>query len=235
MCGTMNKERAQSCKYCGYLFEDPSNQSVWTSTNSGYPPSQQKEEQPPSSIATIPPASASDGFHIPPSSTTLSGSPLFVVSKPLLASILPSIGYLVFFLLLSSITTISFDSIALIAVFVLILFLPVLFTPRKYEFYDSSVRIHKTIGGDSEILYSEMAIYDRPIGRRPKIFLSVPGRRGPMAIPGNPMNKELGEDLNQFLRKKVKKYTPQSGNQQKSTGPSDADTTMSTDDDTAMS
>ncbi|MGI0079369.1 MAG: zinc ribbon domain-containing protein, partial [Nitrososphaerales archaeon] len=27
MCGTMNKERAQSCKYCGYLFENPSNQS----------------------------------------------------------------------------------------------------------------------------------------------------------------------------------------------------------------
>ena len=230
MCGTMNDQNAQSCKYCGYLFENLSSPGVKTSSSSSYFPSaQEKEQQPPSNSNIFPPPSASDTFGIPQSSTTFTGSPLFVVSRSLLASIAPAIIYLVFISSFTSITNFDPFSIVLLAVFILVAILPVLFTPRKYEFHDGLLRIHKIIGGDSEFSYSDMAIYDYSIGRRPRILLSVAGRRGPLVIPGNPMNKELGEDLNQFLSKKLKKYTPQSGNQQQSAGSSDTDAEMNAD------
>ncbi len=93
--------------------------------------------------------------------------------------------------------------------------------------------MHKIIGGDSEIPYTGLEVYDYRAGRKPRIVLSAAGQRRPIVISGNPMNKELGEDLNQFLSKKVKKYIPQSRNQQQSTPSSDTDTATNTNDDDA--
>jgi hypothetical protein len=53
-----------------------------------------------------------------------------------------------------------------------------------------------------------------------------------IAIPGNPTNSALGEDLNQFLQKKLKKYDPHPGSPQQSKPSSDTGTADNTDDDT---
>ena len=231
MCGTSNDQSAQSCKYCGFLFEDFGNQGISTGSGSSHPLPQQQEEQPPS-INTIPAPSPTDTFGMS-SSTTSAGTPLFTVSKSLLGSIGPSIAYLVFILFFATTTSFSSLSIAIVVIFVLIAILPVLFSPRKYEFYDSLLRMHKIIGGDSEIPYTGLEVHDYRAGRRPRIVLSAAGQRRPIVISGNPMNKELGEDLNQFLSKKVKKYIPEPGNQQQSTPSSDTDTATNTNDDDA--
>ena len=95
----------------------------------------------------------------------------------------------------------------------MIAFAPLLFTTRKYEFFDDSLRMSKVIGGSSEILYSDLEILDHSKGRRPQIILATVGQRRRILIPGNPTNGELGEDLNQFLQKKLKKYDPLSREQ----------------------
>jgi hypothetical protein len=209
MCGTKNNEDATSCKSCGYIFEDFS-----TSDVSNFASSVSTPEQP-----TATPPLDTDSFSDTsiPASTD---SPLFVVSRSLLGSVLPLVIYLLFILFFGLLSSPVF--IGLIAIFVLMTIVPVLTSPRKYEFYDSSLRIHKIIGGDSEIAYSNLTLYESPKGRRAQIVLAVEGQRRPMIISGNPMNNELREDLNQFLEKKLKKYNPKPS-EQESTQDADAE------------
>jgi hypothetical protein len=214
MCNTLNDQNAQSCKYCGYIFEDYSN------TRTDNSPSPQWEQP---SIDNFPPPTA-DTFTEPSSPTVSTSAPLFVVSKSLLGSILPGIIYLVFILLFTTASGFSVYSLGVVALFILIAFIPNLFTPRKYEFYDNSLRINKIIGKDSEISYSESEIHDQPMKRRPRIILTVVGQRRTIVIPGNPSNAQLGEDLNQFLQKKLKKHDQKPSNQQQSTSSTDART-----------
>jgi hypothetical protein len=89
----------------------------------------------------------------------------------------------------------------------------------------------KIIGRDSEIPYSELEIRDYSKGRRPRIILSAAGQGRSIVIPGNPTNGELGEDLNQFLQKKLKKFDPHSGTPQQSKPSWDTGTTDYTSDD----
>ena len=72
----------------------------------------------------------------------------------------------------------------------------------------------KVIGGSSEIPYSDLEILDYSKGRKPQIILETMGQRRRILIPGNPTNAVLGEDLNQFLQKKLKKYDPHPREQQ---------------------
>ena len=228
MCGTSNDQNAQSCKYCGFLFEDFGNAGIRTSGDRSNPIPPPQQEQPPS-INTIPSREDNFGMSTSPTST---GTPLFTVSKSLLGSIVPSIVYLVFILFVTTTTSFSLLSVAFIAIFILISVLPALFTPRKYEFYDSLLRMHKIIGGDSDIPYTSLEVRDYRAGRRPQIALLSAEQKRPIVIPGNPANKELGEDLNQFLSKKLKKSNPQAGDQQQSTLSSDTVGAMNTNDDT---
>lgn len=198
MCDTMNDQNAQSCKYCGYIFEDFSNTSVSNITP-------QQWQQPSSNIFSSPPPT--DAIPIQPTAST--GSPLFIISKSILSSLAPGIVYLVFVAIFSTASGFSVYSLGVIVIFILVAAVPVLFTPRKYEFYDGSLRITKIIGGASEISYSDLEIHDYPMKRRPRIILSTIGPRRSIIIPGNPTNGELGEDLNQFLRKKLRKYGTQ--------------------------
>jgi hypothetical protein len=209
MCGTQNDQNAESCKYCGYIFENFSSPGV---SAPGW--SRPKQEQAPSANLDL--AQPSDAASTFPSTPTMipTGSALFVVSRSLLTSLLPAIFYLAFIIFTNAISSLDILSIALIAVFFLIAAVPVLFTPRKYEFYEGSLRIHKTVGRDSEIPYSNLMLYDVTMGRRQQIVLSVEGQRRQILIPGNPKNQELGQDLKQFLEQRVKKYNPQAGNEQ---------------------
>jgi hypothetical protein len=162
-----------------------------------------------------------------PTATISSGSPLFVVSKSLLASIIPSIAYLLFIIVISSYSSVSLFSLLLIIVLIGASVVPILFTPRKYEFSDDSLRIHKIIGGDKEFQYADLAIYDSPMSRRSQLMLSAAGQRRPIVIPGNPTNKELGMDLKQFLSSKLKK--PETGQNPKQESPNDVEPSTDTD------
>jgi hypothetical protein len=199
MCGTKNDERAHSCSYCGYIFEDFSSQTD-TLSNSFATAAQNQPQV--NTVDTKPP---------------LAGSPLFVVSRSLLSSLSLAIVYLVvivFFGLYSSVYFIIF-----VAFFLLLAVMPILLTPRKYEFFDTSLKIHKIVGGDTEISYSDLTLNESQAGRRrPQIVLSVEGERRMILIPGNPSNNELGLNLNEFLEKNVKKPKPVSEEKQEQKG-----------------
>ncbi|MGI0091730.1 MAG: hypothetical protein ACREBS_08475 [Nitrososphaerales archaeon] len=236
MCETRNDENAQSCKYCGYIFEDFSTPQATTQGNGNrYPAPSKQEEEEPAGISTAHPLPSTENTLPAPSpSATIStgSSPLFVVSRSVFSSVAPAILiYLVLFTLATSMAGLDLFSVSIIIIFILISILSFLFSTRRYEFYDSSLRMHKIIGGDSEVSYDDLEIYDSPTGRRARIILSAKGHRRPMAIPRNPTNKELGQDLNQFLRKKLKKYSPETARQQ-STPSSDAADTQEGDDKT---
>lgn len=217
MCGTKNSQDALTCKSCGFNLE-----SLRTTYASDV--SRPVEEGP--IIDTSPPLDTNpipkpfdansnpkpfDTNPIPTSTIPpiSSGSPLFVVSKSLIGSILPIMAYLVFISIFGLFSSPAF--ISLIAIFILISVVPMLTSPRRYEFYDESLRMHKIVGGDSDISYSALTLHGSDTGaRRAQIVVSVEGQRRPFVIPGNPMNKELGQDLYQFLSVKLKKNKPAS-------------------------
>ena len=200
MCDTLNDSGAQTCKSCGYIFED------FSSTVMSNPPQWEK----PWGTNTSTPAA--NDFSVPPTIST--GSPIFLVSKSLLRFLGQGIVYLLFIALFTLGTSISVYSLGVIGLFILIAFAPLLFTTRKYEFFDDSLRMSKVIGGSSEIPYSDLEILDYSKGRKPQIILETMGQRRRILIPGNPTNAVLGEDLNQFLQKKLKKYDPHPREQQ---------------------
>jgi zinc-ribbon domain len=223
MCGTKNDPNAEVCKNCGYIFEDFSSPGISAPpTASAYRP--QEEQQSPSSFGTFPAASQADNFPSPSSSMTSTGSPLFTVSKSLVSVVGPLVFYVAIIFFLTAGAGLSDYSLGLILIFALIFVLPVLFSPRKYEFYDSSLRIHKTLGGDTEIEYSDLEIYDYPVRGRARIVLVAQGQRRPIMISGDPVNSVLGQSLSEFLGKRLKKYSARSKEQEQSAPSSDTDT-----------
>ncbi len=210
MCASQNDVGAQSCKFCGYLFEDYSSTGV--TTPNSYSVSKQEEAKTSKLEDSKTQNLTTEDTEPTPitsfSASTVSGlSPLFVTSRSMFGSILPAVIYLLFFASLGSFSSLNIFNVALIAIFVLIVIVPVLTTPRKYEFYDHSLRIHKIVGGDSEIPYSELKLYDIPSrSRRQRIILSIAGRSRPISIPGNPENKNLGQNLYQFLERNLSKF-----------------------------
>jgi len=212
MCGTQNAQNADSCKYCGYLFE---NFNAATLNPAGKDFSTKSNQVPTSeSMNTVPANTNVETFDKTPSSvesmsTISTGPPSFVVSRSLLSSIIPSLAYLIFILFITTSAGFNLSTLAIFVFFIALAVVPVLISPRRYEFFDDSLRIHKIIGADSEIPYSELTLNDVAAGRRAQIVLSVSGKSRQLVIPGNPTNKELGLDLNQFLEKKLKKNKSQ--------------------------
>jgi hypothetical protein len=99
--------------------------------------------------------------------------------------------------------------VVFVVFFILIAVLPVLLSPRKYEFYDGFLKIRKILGKASEMQYSDLRLYrSTKTGRRQQIILAVEGQRRGIVIPGNPTNAELGKNLNQFLEGKLEKLEP---------------------------
>jgi hypothetical protein len=212
MCGTINDASAQSCTFCGYLFED-------YGTGTVSPP---KAESPPASDNTI--STPMEQIPAPPASYTSpvisGGAPLFLVSKTLLSTVIPSLIYLVFIGFVGLSSGFSLYTVALIAFFLIVALVPALLSPRRFEFYDDSLKIQKTIGGVSEYPYSEMTLMDPPArGRSQQIVLSITGQRRPVIIPKNPTSQNLNMDLRQFLSGKLKK--PQTPGNSGTTGTSD--------------
>jgi hypothetical protein len=198
----MNEQAAKSCSFCGYLFEDYGTGTVGSpvvkssntspSNTDGYNPASQPLDQN-ASASSFP-------------AVTSGGSPYFVVSKSIASSLLPALVYLVFIGSIGLYSGFSIYSLLLVVFFMVVAVVPSLFSPRRFEFYDDSMKIHKTIGGDSQVPYSDLSLVDYPVrGRSPQIVLSVPGQRRPVVIPKNPTNQQLGIDLKQFLTNKLKK------------------------------
>lgn len=190
MCGTKNSSDATTCKSCGYVFEK------FNTSEAGSYSEPEHQDQPVPSFESSPVSSAPT-----PTPTISTGGPLFVVTRSVVGSLLPLIIYLLFIAFSGLIFSVYF--VGIIAIFVLITVVPMLTSPRRYEFYSDSLRLHKIVGGDSEVFYSNMTLYESPRGRQ--IGLLVEGQRRPIMISGNPVNAELNQNLKQFLEKKVKK------------------------------
>ena len=202
MCGTINDASAQSCSFCGYLFEDygtgtvnPPKTSQSQVAENQFNTSSQDQE--PTSIPSVS-TSANPGIS--------SETAVFVVSRSILSTIVPSLAYLLFIGFVGLSSGFSLYTILLIGFFLVVALVPALLAPRRFEFYDDSLKIHKTIGGDSEIPYSELSLVEySPRARGQQIVLSATGRRRPIVIPKNPTNQGLNMDLKQFLTGKLKK------------------------------
>jgi hypothetical protein len=208
MCGTKNDGNAQTCKFCGYIFENFSSSQLnttdkyeSTTINQVPPPSEVLSTSTDSTAATQP----SDLSSTDPFSTISSGTPAFVAKKSIISSIIPSLAYLAFILFATASSGFSLYSLGIILFFILVFTLPTLVSPRRFEFYDDRLVLHKTIGADKVIPYSDLTFNYVQRGRRSQIVLSsISGKVRQLLIPGNPMNKDMGMDLRQFLEKKVK-------------------------------
>lgn len=201
MCGTMNDANVQSCTFCGYLFEN-----YGTGTVSG--PKANQTADP--SLNTVQPQ---PDQNVPPVSGSYSsispGTSLYTVSRSLVGSLIPALLYLFFIGSVGLFSGFNIYSILLVVFFVLVAVIPALYTPRLFEFYDDHLRIHKTVGKDSEIPYSDLTMVDNPVrARGQQIVLSASGQRRPIVISKNPSNQQLGMDLKTFLNSKLKKNPP---------------------------
>lgn len=219
MCGTMNDQNAQSCSFCGYLFEDYGtgtvNQSAPQNTSPQSTPLGTENTPIDTGLNKIP--ETSNRIPTLPSISSTGSSPLFVVSRSILGTLVPSIIYLFLIAALGLFSTFNLYSIILVLVFVLFALVPSLMSPRRFEFYDGSMKVHKIIGGDSEYSYSNMSMLDYGArGRSQQMVLSVAGQRRPLVIGKNPKNSELGIDLKQFLNSKLSKSG--AGSQDKQAG-----------------
>lgn len=197
----MNDENAQSCSFCGYIFEDFATGGV----GSGLPAKSGSEATIQNNLNTLP--TVPDQSSIPSTTSSVpTGATLFVVTRSLLGTILPALVYLFLIFTVGVYSGFSVISLILVVLFLIIAVIPSLFTPRRFEFSDSSLKIHKIIGGDSEIPYSDLTMLDYPVrGRAQQIVLSMAGQRRPIIISKNPKNESLGIDLRQFLTSKLKK------------------------------
>lgn len=193
MCGTKNDQSAASCSFCGYLFED------YNTSGASSAPQQNQTAAPP--IAS-PPETTS--YASAPIGST-GGIPIFSVSKSFVSTLIPTVVYLVFMLLIVASTGFSIFGIAIVVIFLLIPTATTLLTPNKFEFYEDYLRTRKPVGGDAEYQYSALELYDYPTKRKERIYLSVSGTRKVILVPNNPTNKERNQDLKQFLETKVKK------------------------------
>jgi hypothetical protein len=202
----MNDQSAQSCSFCGYLFEDF---ATGAAVNSTSPSKNNVENDKPGELNTVPNSfeQSADSTSFTPASNS-GQSPYFVVKKSIFSSIASMVVYLGFLLLVSVSSGFSIYSVALVLVFILVSIIPNLYTPRRYEFYDSSMVMHRTVGADKEIPYSELSFLDSPMGGgRQQIVLSQSGgqRRRPIIIGKNPSSEQLGMDLKTFLNMKLNK------------------------------
>jgi hypothetical protein len=212
MCGTKNDSGAQACKFCGYIFENFTTNQL--NTTDKYESSTINQVPPPSDALSTPKVNAglpqaadlsSSTISTDPYSSMTSGTPLFVARKSIVSSLVPSIAYLAFILFATVSSGFSLYSLGIILFFILVFTLPTLFSPRKFEFYDDRLVLHKTIGADKVIPYSDLTYNFVQRGRRSQIVLSsISGKIRQVLIPGNPTNKEMGMDLRQFLDKKLK-------------------------------
>jgi hypothetical protein len=203
MCGTVNDQSAQSCTFCGYLFED-------YGTGTVSPPKAASPVENDNKLNAMP--LSTDQNSVPKNtyapSAMSTGAPLYLVSKSLLSSVVPALVYLIFIGFVGLSSGFSLYTIGLIAFFMVIALVPALLSPSRFEFYEDSLKVHKTIGGDSEVMYSNLTLVDYPTrGRSPQIVLSAEGQRRPIVIGKNPTNQNLGMDLKQFLTTKVKKMS----------------------------
>jgi hypothetical protein len=273
MCSTKNSPDAQSCTYCGYIFEnfdagglsaeksragvnvinpgfgwprDPKEESQGqlqenpaaspaeergrssadapSSSTITWPNSESSSSPSPSTIGygTLPPpppSSSSSPSSSSPSTTISTSSPLFVVSKSLVVLLVPALAYLVIISITDFFSSFDIVSVALTVVFTLMLVLPIIFSPRRYEFFEDSLRIYKIIGGDVEIPYDDMLLHDASqmpgSGRnRQRIILSVQSRSRTIIIPGNPTSAQLDQNLEQFLSLRIRKPNPRLQNRQ---------------------
>lgn len=205
MCGTLNDQNAQSCSFCGYLFED------YSTTNLNQPTSQQQRT--PSTLPaygdTTAPAKMPEQTPAPSQAYTSdsSGSPLFTVNRSIWGTIIPSVIYLILVSALGLFSSFSLYSIVLVVFFLLIAVVPALFSPRRFDFYEDSMKVHKTIGGDAEYPYTSVSMVEYPNMRRQtrSVVLNVTGQRGQFVLGKNPTNQQLGMDLRQFLTQKLKR------------------------------
>ncbi len=146
MCNTVNDASAESCKYCGYLFEDSSLNRIQVTPNVA-----PQNVVPPSGVAVQPVASS-------PVPRPQTSTPVFVISKSWkdkrnLGSFIVPI-FLVILILFSG----GFDVFSLLFLIVPVVFiLPIFLSNKTFEFYENSLIVSGGRGMQQQIQYSDIS------------------------------------------------------------------------------
>lgn len=187
MCDSLKEPDAETCKTCGYIFED-----LASSLDSA----------PRLKNSWLAGTTVSDGSLQQLDST---GSPLFVSSTPMRTHMISAVTTAI--VAVPVILGAGHD----IYSFVLGVALPVagglvsfLFSAKKYEFFDNLLLMKGVVGRSSDVQYSELKIQRPWRGRWRGMVLSRTGKRRPMLIQSNPRDG-MGETLTHFLEKKLYK------------------------------
>ncbi len=199
MCNTVNDSTAQSCKYCGYIFEDVSPTGTTSSVSTAGEISPQNVVTPPE--GPIPVSSyQSPSFQ--------SSAPVFVVSSSWrdrrnLTSIIIGAVLAVFYIVsdLPIITGSGFSVTSLVfLIFPALFILPAFLSSRTYEFYDNALVI-RGVGSNREIPYSQISAVSNYRGA---LVLQLNNQWRQVRVQGKIKSTTVGVDLPTWLNQKIK-------------------------------
>jgi hypothetical protein len=203
MCNTVNDSSAQSCKYCGYIFEDVSPASTPSSVSSA-------GEISPQNVITPPEGAIPSTIYKSPSFQ--SSAPVFVVSSSWrdrrnLTSIIIGAVLAIFYIVsdLPAISGSGFSVTSLIfLIFPALFIVPAFLSSRTYEFYDN-VLVIKGVGSNREIPYSQISAVSNYRGA---IVLQLSNQWRQIRVQGKIKSNTSGVDLPAWLNQKVKPQQP---------------------------
>jgi hypothetical protein len=198
MCNTVNDDSAESCKYCGYIFEGVSTaRSATEALNVNTSAAQDTQPD------TIPRARSRNSSIIPSGSSATFVLKSSWKDRRNLPSVIVGVLLAAFYIIINLPFSYgsSFSAETLIFLIIPVLFVLPAFTSNKtYEFFDNSVVI-SGIGSRREIPYSEVASVAEVRGR---IYLQLKNQWRQIRVQGNTISNTSGQELAEWLSKKIK-------------------------------
>jgi hypothetical protein len=201
MCNTINDSSAQSCSYCGYIFENVA------PVDAGSFPSQR--DAAPTNVLSQPDATASPSY----STTAQSGLvPVFVVKSSwrdrnhlpsLIFGIIITAVYIVLYLPFYASANYNIGSFIFL-IFPFLFILPAFTSNRTFEFYENSLTI-RGIGSVKEIPYSEISAVSTVRGRT---FIQLKNSWRAIRLQGTIKSNTAGQDPYEWLSNKIKAENP---------------------------
>lgn len=202
MCNTVNDSSAESCKYCGYIFED-----VSTSNTTSSRPA--LTDIAPENVVDEPALSTpQSGFGSSVSQATGS-APVFVLKsswkdRTNLPRVILGLALSVFYILLNVPVFAggAYSLYNLVFLVILIPFLlPIVTANKTYEFFDNSLVI-RGVGSNRDIPYSEISGVTNVRGR---IYLQMKNQFRQVRVQGVVKSNTSGMDLVPWLNQKNRK------------------------------
>jgi hypothetical protein len=201
MCNTVNDSAAESCTYCGYIFEDVAAKKSLSSPNG-------VSEAAPTNVVQNNPAPANRSFASTPTENNPSSAVFVVKSSWKDRRNIPSIiiaVLVILFYVASYVPAIESSSLSPVSLIFLVIpfvfILPLITNNKTFEFYDSYLSI-SGLGSHQTIPYSEIISVNNYRGR---ILIQLKNTWRQVRVQGTVVSNSTGQDLVAWLNQKIKK------------------------------